>query len=140
MTRELSAPRARTRGHRSWYGPRPLREKSSRARPGRAIAFGPGFPDTDGPPEALEAAVTAIRAGRNQYPAGAGVPELLRAVAAHQERFCGLTPDPAGEVLVTWIETKYNRRRRQRALGKLTPVEFEGSSYLRWGLASPHLK
>ncbi len=27
--------------------------------------------------------------------------------------------------IVTWIETKYNRRRRQRALGKLTPVEFE---------------
>ncbi len=27
--------------------------------------------------------------------------------------------------MVTWIETKYNRRRRQRALGKLTPVEFE---------------
>jgi putative transposase len=26
--------------------------------------------------------------------------------------------------IVTWIETKYNRR-RQRALGKLTPVEFE---------------
>jgi len=27
--------------------------------------------------------------------------------------------------MVTCIETKYNRRRRQRALGKLTPVEFE---------------
>ncbi|MBD8078652.1 IS3 family transposase [Cellulosimicrobium arenosum] len=27
--------------------------------------------------------------------------------------------------IVTWIETKYNRRRRQRRLGRLTPVEFE---------------
>ena len=27
--------------------------------------------------------------------------------------------------IVTWIQTKYNRRRRQRALGKRTPVEFE---------------
>ena len=27
--------------------------------------------------------------------------------------------------IVVWIETKYNRRRRQRILGKLTPVEFE---------------
>lgn len=27
--------------------------------------------------------------------------------------------------IVSWIETKYNRRRRQRGLGKLTPVEFE---------------
>jgi putative transposase len=27
--------------------------------------------------------------------------------------------------IVTWIETKYHRKRRQRGLGKLTPVEFE---------------
>ena len=27
--------------------------------------------------------------------------------------------------IVTWIETKYNRRRRQERLGKLTPVAFE---------------
>ena len=27
--------------------------------------------------------------------------------------------------LVVWIEHTYNRRRRQRALGRLTPVEFE---------------
>jgi putative transposase len=27
--------------------------------------------------------------------------------------------------IVSWIETKYHRKRRQRALGKLTPAEFE---------------
>ncbi len=27
--------------------------------------------------------------------------------------------------IVFWIEHTYNRRRRQRALGKLTPVEYE---------------
>ena len=27
--------------------------------------------------------------------------------------------------VVFWIEHTYNRRRRQRALGKLTPVEYE---------------
>ena len=27
--------------------------------------------------------------------------------------------------IVLWIEHTYNRRRRQRRLGKLTPVEFE---------------
>ncbi len=27
--------------------------------------------------------------------------------------------------IVIWIETKYNRRRRQRRLSRLTPVEFE---------------
>jgi transposase InsO family protein len=27
--------------------------------------------------------------------------------------------------IVTWIERTYDRRRRQAALGKLTPIEFE---------------
>jgi transposase InsO family protein len=27
--------------------------------------------------------------------------------------------------IVMWIERTYHRRRRQRALGRLTPVEFE---------------
>ena len=27
--------------------------------------------------------------------------------------------------IVSWIERTYHRRRRQRTLGKLTPVEFE---------------
>ncbi len=27
--------------------------------------------------------------------------------------------------IVTWIEHTHDRRRRQRALGKLTPVEYE---------------
>lgn len=66
-----------------------------------AINLGQGFPDTDGPPEVLEAAVSAIRSGLNQYPPGPGVPALLDAVAAHQERFYGIAVDPAREVLVT---------------------------------------
>ena len=27
--------------------------------------------------------------------------------------------------MVTWIERTYHRRRRQRRLGRLTPIEFE---------------
>ena len=27
--------------------------------------------------------------------------------------------------IVSWIERTYHRRRRQRALGRLTPIEFE---------------
>ncbi len=35
------------------------------------------------------------------------------------------TRDELHEAIVFWTEHTYNRRRRQRALGKLTPVEFE---------------
>ncbi|WP_299441757.1 pyridoxal phosphate-dependent aminotransferase [uncultured Phycicoccus sp.] len=66
-----------------------------------AVNLGQGFPDSDGPQEVLDAAVEAIRSGRNQYPPGAGLPELRRAVAEHQDRFYGLRLDPAAEVLVT---------------------------------------
>ncbi|WP_353950621.1 pyridoxal phosphate-dependent aminotransferase [Knoellia sp. S7-12] len=66
-----------------------------------ALNLGQGFPDTDGPQEILDAAKAAIDAGHNQYPPGAGVPELLDAIAAHQKRFYGLEIDPRREVLVT---------------------------------------
>ena len=66
-----------------------------------AVNLGQGFPDTDGPMEILEAAVAAIRDGRNQYPPGPGIPELRAAIAEHQHRFYGLTFDPDTEVLVT---------------------------------------
>jgi N-succinyldiaminopimelate aminotransferase len=66
-----------------------------------AVNLGQGFPDTDGPAEVVEAAVTALRDGRNQYAPGTGVPELRRAIAAHQHRFYGLTVDPDTEVAVS---------------------------------------
>jgi N-succinyldiaminopimelate aminotransferase len=67
-----------------------------------SINLGQGFPDTDGPAEIATAAAEAILAGRgNQYPPGAGVPELRQAIAGHQKRFYGLDVDPDTEVLVT---------------------------------------
>jgi len=42
--------------------------------------------------------------------------------------------------MVTWIEKKYNRRRRQRTLGKLTPVEFEtiySAAHAAWKPPTP---
>jgi N-succinyldiaminopimelate aminotransferase len=75
-------------------------EMSALAERTGAVNLGQGFPDTDGPAEVLEAAVEAIRDGRNQYPPGLGVPELREAVAAHQRRFWGLDYE-AEEVLVT---------------------------------------
>ena len=66
-----------------------------------AINLGQGFPDEDGPAEIREAARAAIAEGANQYAPGKGLPQLREAVAAHQERFYGLTPDPATEVIIT---------------------------------------
>ncbi|MBX9245955.1 pyridoxal phosphate-dependent aminotransferase [Actinotalea ferrariae] len=76
-------------------------EMSALAESTGAINLGQGFPDVDGPAHVAEAAIEAIRAGRNQYPPGPGVPELREAVAAHQERHYGLRLDPVTEVLVT---------------------------------------
>ena len=66
-----------------------------------SVNLGQGFPDTDGPDELREVAVTAIREGANQYPPSAGVPQLRRAVAAHQHTWYGMELDPDSEVLVT---------------------------------------
>jgi N-succinyldiaminopimelate aminotransferase len=66
-----------------------------------SINLGQGFPDTDGPAEVLDAAIAAIRGGRNQYPPGAGVPELRAAIAHHQKRWYGLEVDPHHGVVVT---------------------------------------
>ncbi|WP_199422275.1 pyridoxal phosphate-dependent aminotransferase [Actinotalea solisilvae] len=76
-------------------------EMSALADATGAINLGQGFPDVDGPTFVADAAVAAIRAGRNQYPPGPGIPELREAVAAHQERHYGVRLDPATEVLVT---------------------------------------
>jgi N-succinyldiaminopimelate aminotransferase len=66
-----------------------------------AINLGQGFPDTDGPPEVLDAAVDAIRSGVNQYPPGPGMAVLREAIVEHQRRFYGLEFDVDCEVLVT---------------------------------------
>jgi N-succinyldiaminopimelate aminotransferase len=68
-----------------------------------AINLGQGFPDTDGPPEVIEAAVTALRGGENQYAPLPGVPALRDAVLAHQREFYGLEPE---DVLITFGATE----------------------------------
>jgi len=83
------------------FGTTIFAEMSELALSTGAINLGQGFPDTDGPREMLDAAIEAISSGRNQYPPGAGVPELRQAIAEHQRRFYGLSVDPDQEVLVT---------------------------------------
>ena len=66
-----------------------------------ALNLGQGYPDDDPPALVAEAAIDAIRRGRNQYPPGAGEAELREAVAEHQASWYGLRWDPATEVLIT---------------------------------------
>ena len=68
-----------------------------------AINLGQGFPDVDGPREAIEAAVAALRGGENQYAPLPGVPDLRDAVFAHQREHYGLEPE---DVLVTFGATE----------------------------------
>ena len=83
------------------FGTTIFAEMSALAVATNSINLGQGFPDSDGPPAVLDAAVEAIRSGHNQYPPGPGTPELRAAIARHQLRFYGLEHDPDGEVLVT---------------------------------------
>ena len=66
-----------------------------------AVNLGQGFPDSDGPESMLDAARAAITDGFNQYPPGAGIPELREAVAAQQLDDYGLAYDPDTDVLIT---------------------------------------
>src|ERR1700733_10433459 len=68
-----------------------------------SINLGQGFPDTDGPPAVIEAAVAALRGGENQYAPLPGVPALREAVLAHQRDWYGLEPE---DVLVTFGATE----------------------------------
>ncbi len=65
-----------------------------------AVNLGQGFPDFDGPDFVKQAAIEAIEAGHNQYMRSAGLPTLVAAIAAHQERFWGLRYHPSSEITV----------------------------------------
>jgi len=95
----VDSPRLASRLH--GLGTTIFAEMSALATRTGSVNLGQGFPDVDGPPEVIEAAVEALRTGRNQYAPGYGVPELRRAIADHQRRFYGLHVDPDAEVLVT---------------------------------------
>ena len=66
-----------------------------------SVNLGQGFPDVDGPPAVVAAAVRALEAGANQYAPGIGVPALRKAIARHQQRHYGIDLDPDTQVVVT---------------------------------------
>jgi N-succinyldiaminopimelate aminotransferase len=68
-----------------------------------AINLGQGFPDADGPPAVIEAAVAALRGGHNQYAPLPGVPTLREAVREHQRAHYGLEPE---DILITFGATE----------------------------------
>ncbi len=76
------------------FGTTIFAEMTALAQRHGAVNLGQGFPDFDGPDAVKEAAVQAIREGRNQYGPTGGVPELSAAIARHQERFWGLAYRP----------------------------------------------
>ena len=63
-----------------------------------AINLAQGFPDFDGPPALIEAAVDALRAGENQYARSLGHPKLVQALARRYEKLYGLRFDPLTEI------------------------------------------
>src|SRR4051795_16317 len=83
------------------FGTTIFAEMSALALTTSSVNLGQGFPDTDGPPEILDAASAAVHSGHNQYPPGPGVPALRQAVSGHQRRRYGLEYDSDAEVLVT---------------------------------------
>ncbi|KAI3464494.1 hypothetical protein Pfo_021157 [Paulownia fortunei] len=66
-----------------------------------AINLGQGFPNFDGPEFVKEAAIQAIRDGKNQYARGCGIPDLNSAVAERFKKDTGLVVDPEKDVTVT---------------------------------------
>jgi N-succinyldiaminopimelate aminotransferase len=86
----------------SSFGTTIFTEINNLAREHSAVNLGQGMPDFDGPAEAIEAAVEALRSGSaNQYAPGPGIPELRQGIAHHTAAFYNMDIDPVNGVLVT---------------------------------------
>lgn len=82
------------------FGTTIFAEMTSLALEHDAINLAQGFPDFEGPPEIVEAAVAALRSGDNQYARSRGHPELVDAIAESYGRYYDLSYDPLEEVVV----------------------------------------
>lgn len=82
------------------FGTTIFAEMTALAQEHEAINLAQGYPDFEGPPEIVEAAVRALRSGDNQYARSRGHPELVRAIAGSYRRCYGMDYDPMEEVVV----------------------------------------
>jgi len=82
------------------FGTSVFAEMTALAQRHEAINLAQGFPDFEGPPWIVEAAVEALRSGQNQYARSRGHPQLVEAVAAQRRALYGLDYDPLREVAV----------------------------------------
>ncbi len=71
------------------------------ARVHDAVDLGQGYPNFDGPEFVKEAAMEAIRTGRNQYARMYGEPVLNEEIAKRFEKDTGMVADPDTEITVT---------------------------------------
>lgn len=77
-------------------------EFSALALEHKAINLGQGFPNFEGPPQMLEAALSAMRSGsHNQYAVSLGIEPLRNAVAKHARRFYDMPVNPQTMVVIT---------------------------------------
>lgn len=83
------------------FGTSVFAEMTQLASAHQAINLAQGFPDFEGPGEIVAAAERALRAGHNQYARSMGMPDLVQAIAAHQEDCYGLSFEPMREIMVT---------------------------------------
>jgi N-succinyldiaminopimelate aminotransferase len=76
-------------------------EMTALANAAGAVNLSQGFPDFEGPTAIVDDAVTALRAGHNQYGRSMGVLPLVEAIARHEQRTTGLTLNPLTDVVGT---------------------------------------
>lgn len=80
------------------FGTTIFSEMTALALKHEAINLSQGFPDFEGPPHLVEAAIAALQGGHNQYARSQGHPRLVRAIADVYRRLYGIDRDPMSEV------------------------------------------
>lgn len=83
-----------------------IREMTRLALAHDAVNLAQGFPDFDSPKEMLNAAIRAIRDGKNQYAITWGTPGLRQAIAAKTKKFQKFDVNPEEEITVTCGSTE----------------------------------